>query len=436
MLQIDSIYPESIAAELGVAGGDYLVSINGEEVDDVVDYLRLTADGHQLFVVIETASSEVWELDIEYEADQMLGFEFSHPAPRACSNNCQFCFVRQLPSGMRDTLYVRDDDYRFSYLYGAYISLTNLQRQDVERIKAQKLSPLYISVHSTVANVRAQLLGRRSAADAAVLPLVQELALAGIEMHTQVVLCPGINDGPILEQTISDLFDLYPAVASLAIVPVGLTRYREGLPELRMVGQEQANELLEQVERWQQHCLERAGTRFVFAADELYLTAQRTFPSHAAYENFCQIENGIGLIAEFENQGDEVLAEVEAEFCAGVRATLVCGYSARHSLEAFVRKFNHKAQTQLQVHAVRNKFWGERVTVSGLLTGNDILASLNDARARGFEPGQAILLPEVMFKEHTEILLDDMDRHTLEQSLGIGVIKIASDPWAVLVVVE
>lgn len=436
MLQIDSIYPESIAAELGVTGGDYLVSINGEEVDDVVDYLRLTADGHQLFVVIETANSEVWELDIEYEADQMLGFEFSHPAPRACSNNCQFCFVRQLPSGMRDTLYVRDDDYRFSYLYGAYISLTNLQRQDVERIKAQKLSPLYISVHSTVANVRAQLLGRRSAADAAVLPLVQELALAGIEMHTQVVLCPGINDGPILEQTISDLFDLYPAVASLAIVPVGLTRYREGLPELLMVGQEQANELLEQVERWQQHCLERAGTRFVFAADELYLTAQHTFPSHAAYENFCQIENGIGLIAEFENQGDEVLAEVEAEFCAGVRVTLVCGYSARRSLEAFVRKFNHKAQTQLQVHAVRNKFWGERVTVSGLLTGNDILASLNDARARGFEPGQAILLPEVMFKEHTDILLDDMDLHTLEQSLGIGVIKIASDPWAVLDVVE
>ncbi|MDY0212957.1 MAG: DUF512 domain-containing protein [Desulfuromonadaceae bacterium] len=436
MLQIDSIHPDSIAAELGVAGGDYLVRINGQEVNDVVDYQRLTARGHQLLVEVETAASEIWELDIEYEVDQMLGFEFSHPSSRACSNNCQFCFVRQLPPGMRSTLYVRDDDYRFSYLYGAYISLTNLQRHDVERIKAQKLSPLYISVHSSAATVRAQLLGRHSADSAAVMPLVRELAQAGIVMHTQVVLCPGINDGQVLDQTVSDLFDLYPAVESLAVVPVGLTRYREGLPELHMVTSTQAKRLLEQVERWQQRCLARSGARFVFAADELYLTAQRPFPPHAAYENFCQIENGIGLIAEFENQSAEVLAEVETEFCAGVKATLVCGYSARHTLEAFVGKFNLKAQTQLQVHAVSNHFWGERVTVSGLLTGRDIVASLNHACRHGFDPGQAILLPAVMFKENTDILLDDMELHTLAQSLGIGVIKIAPDPWAVLDVVE
>lgn len=436
MLQIDSIHPDSIAAELGVASGDYLVSINGEEVNDVVDYQRLTASGCQLLVEIQTAASQWWELDIEYEVDQILGFEFCHPTPRSCSNNCQFCFVRQLPSGMRDTLYVRDDDYRFSYLYGAYISLTNLQRHEIERIKTQKLSPLYISIHSTDAKVRAQLLGRRSNAGAAVISLIQEFAQAGIVMHTQVVLCPGINDGQVLEQTVSDLFALYPAVESLAVVPVGLTRYREGLPELRMVTRVQANELLEQVERWQQYCLERVGTRFVFGADELYLTAQRSFPPYAAYENFCQLENGIGLIAEFEYQSGEVLAEVEAEFCAGVRATLVCGYSARHTLEEFVRKFNHQAQTQVQIHAVSNQFWGERVTVSGLLIGSDIVASINHARAHGFEPGQAILVPEVMFKEHTDILLDDMDLHTLEQNLGIEVIKIAPDPWAVLDTVE
>lgn len=436
MLRIDSICSGSIAAELGVAGGDYLVSINGEEINDVVDYQRLTAGGHQLLVEVQTADSQWWELDIEYEADQILGFEFCHPSPRACSNNCQFCFVRQLPSGMRATLQVRDDDYRFSYLYGAYISLTNLRRHDVERIKTQKLSPLYISIHSTDAKVRAQLLGRHSPAGAAVMPLMQELAQAGIVMHTQVVLCPGINDGRVLEQTIAELFDLHPAVQSLAIVPVGLTRYREGLPELHMVTQAQANELLEQVERWQQYCLERAGTRFVFAADELYLGAQRPVPPYAAYEDFCQLENGIGLIAAFEKQSAEVLAEVEAEFCAGVTATLVCGCSARHTLETFVRKFNHKAQTQLQVHAVSNQFWGERVTVSGLLTGSDIVASINHARASGFEPGQAIFLPEVMFKENTDILLDDMDLQTLEQSLGIEVIKIAPDPWVVLDAVE
>lgn len=436
MLQIDSIFPDSIAAELGVEGGDFLISINGEEVNDVVDYQRLTANGHQLLAEIQTADYQWWELDIDYEADQILGFGFSHPSPRACSNNCQFCFVRQLPSGMRDTLYVRDDDYRFSYLYGAYISLTNLKRQDIERIKSEKLSPLYISVHSTDATVRAQLLGRSNADGAAVMPLVQELAQAGIALHTQVVLCPGVNDAQVLEKTIHDLFSLHPAVESLAIVPVGLTRYREGLPELQMVTLAQANELLDQVERWQQHCLAQTGTRFVFAADELYLTAQRPFPPYTSYEDFCQIENGIGMIVEFENQSAEVLTEVEAEFCAGVRATLICGCSAYHTLETFVRKFNHQAQAQLQVHAVSNKFWGERVTVSGLLTGRDILSSLNEARARGLDLGRAILLPEVMFKEDTDILLDDMDIYTLAQSLGVEVIKISPTPWAVLDVVE
>jgi len=436
MLRIDSIQPESIAAELDVTAGDYLVEINAHEVHDVVDYQRLTAQDFHLLVEIRKAAGECWELDIEYEADQVLGFKFNHPPPRSCCNKCQFCFVRQLPPRMRPTLYVRDDDYRFSYLYGAYITLTNLKRSEIERIKTQKLSPLYVSVHSTDANVRAELLGVPVQRADTLMPLLEELSQAGIEIYTQVVLCPGINDAGVLDQTIRDLFALHPAVKSLAIVPVGLTRYRQGLPYLHMLNRSQARTVLDQIERWQEHCLTCCDTRFVFGADELYLQARRSFPAYAAYEHFCQIENGVGLVVEFERQVNEVLREADPQFCAGVRATLVCGVSAQPILEAFVCEFNAKAHTALQLHPVVNEFWGESVGVSGLLTGGDILESLKRACAQGFDPGDAILLPDVMFKDGTETLLDDTDRFLLEQHLGVEVKKVGADPWAVLDVVE
>ncbi len=436
MLRIDSIHPGSIAAQLDVAAGDFLVAINSHEVHDVVDYQRLTERDYHLLVEIQKPGAECWELDIEYEADQVLGFEFKHPQPRSCCNKCQFCFVHQLPQGMRSTLYVRDDDYRFSFLYGAYITLTNLQRSEIERIKAQKLSPLYVSVHSTDANVRATLLGVSTQRAGALMPLLEELTQAGIEIHTQVVICPGINDAQVLEQTISDLFALHPAVKSLAIVPVGLTKHRKGLPHLRMFDRVQAAAVLDQIERWQQRCLTRSATRFVFGADELYLQAQRPFPPYAAYEHFYQIENGVGLVTQFEQQSAEVLSEAEPQFCAGVRATLICGLSAQRVLETFIRALNAKAHTALQIHAVVNRFWGESVSVSGLLTGADVVESVMQACAHGFDPGSAILLPDVMFKDGTDILLDDIDLPTLEHRLGVKVKKIGADPWAVLDIVE
>ena len=436
MLRIDSIHPGSIAAELGVNAGDYMVAVNAHEVHDIVDYQRLTAQGYHLLLEIQKPGSECWELDIEYEADHILGFEFRHPQPRSCCNNCKFCFVRQLPHKMRPTLYVRDDDYRFSYLYGAYITLTNLNRSEIERIKAKNISPLYVSVHSTDANVRAELLGVSTKRAGALMPLLEELVDAGIEIHTQVVLCPGINDAGVLEQTMSDLFALHPGINSLAIVPVGLTRYREGLPNLRMLNREQAAAVLEQIEGWQAHCLARGATRFVFGADELYLQARRSFPDYADYEHFCQIENGVGLVVQFECQVNEVLSEADPQFCAGVQATLVCGISAQDTLKAFVHRFNAKAHAALQVHPVANNFWGESVSVSGLLTGKDIIESIKKACALGFDPGGAILLPDVMFKDGTETLLDDTDLTMLEQSLEIEVKKIDTDPWAVLDIVE
>lgn len=436
MLRIDSIQPHSIAAELGIAAGDYLVAINSQEVNDVVDYQRLTMDAGRLLAEVQKSGGECWELDIEYETDQNLGFEFIHPQPRSCCNNCKFCFVRQLPQGMRSSLYVRDDDYRFSYLYGAYITLTNLKRSEIERIKTQKISPLYVSVHSSNAEVRAELLGLPRYRTDNLMPLLHELSQSGIEIHTQVVLCPGINDAKVLHQTITDLFALYPAVKSLAIVPVGLTRYRNDLPHLFMLDQNQAAAVLDLIESWQSRCLSCASTRFVFGADELYLQAKRSFPPYTAYEDFSQIENGVGLVAQFKAQSIEVLAEAEPQFCAGVRATLVCGVSARAVLEDFVNAFNRRAQSALQLHCVVNEFWGESVSVSGLLTGMDIVNSLEQACYRGFDPGSTILLPDVMFREGTETLLDDSDLHVLEQRLGLKVRKIGADPWAVLDVVE
>jgi putative radical SAM enzyme (TIGR03279 family) len=293
-----------------------------------------------------------------------------------------------------------------------------------------------VSVHSTDAHVRAELLGVPIQRAGALMPLLDELSQAGIEIHTQVVLCPGINDGEILEQTISDLIALHPAVKSLAIVPVGLTRYRQGLPDLRMFTREHAAVVLDQIERWQKHCLTRWSTRFVFGADELYLQARRSFPPYTAYEDFCQIENGVGLVVQFECQGNEVLSEADPEYCAGVRATLVCGVSAQHTLETFVHEFNAKAHSALQIHPVANEFWGESVSVSGLLSGRDILESLKRACAQGFDPGGAILLPDVMFKDGTETLLDDTEMSILTQHLGVEVKKIGADPWAVLDVVE
>ena len=433
MVQIESIESGSIAEELGVEAGDRLLCINGERVEDIVDFQRLTADVFHLLIEIQKPSLQNWELDIEYEPGQVLGFGFEHPRPRSCRNNCQFCFVRQLPHGMRRTLYVRDDDYRFSYLYGAYISLTNLTPDDIERIKLQQLSPLYISVHSTDAEVRARLL-QNDKADA--LGLLHEFAEAGIQMHTQVVLCPGINDGSVLERTIAELFALYPAVRSLAIVPVGLTRFREGLPLLHQVDAGMADKLLCQVDRWQKHCLDRSNTRFVFGADELYLKAKHAVPAYEAYEDFCQIENGVGMLAQFEEQALEVMQEVQPEFCAGVHATLVCGVSASATLQRFVHSFNQKAHARLQLLTVTNSFWGEQVTVSGLLTGADIIAALQFATGRGFDPGVALLLPDVMFKEGADLTLDDMELCAMQQRAGLEIRKVAPTPWALLDAVE
>ena len=314
MLEIISIEPGSIADELGLQTGDRLVRVNGEQVNDLVDYL-VEEPREALRIEVERADGELWELDIEHDSEEPLGILLPHPEPRQCGNNCIFCFVHQLPRGMRPTLYIKDEDYRFSYLYGAYVTLTNLTEDDLKLILRKQLSPLYISVHAVDNKLRQKLLGK-PAPD--VMPLMKTLVDGGIELHTQVVVCPGINDGAHLEQTLRELSALAPGVKSLAIVPVGLTGHRQRLPELRVHTRDEALELAAWIGEKQSELLETLGTRFIFAADELYLRADEDFPTLDSYEELAQIENGVGLIPVFRTQADEVIeAGAAAQTAAG-----------------------------------------------------------------------------------------------------------------------
>jgi putative radical SAM enzyme (TIGR03279 family) len=421
MLKIESVAPGSYADEIGVQPGDRIVSINSQPIVDLLDY-HLNIETEQLHMELFCANDEFWDLEIEKGLMDDIGIEVEHPAPRTCGNKCQFCFVHQLPKGMRKTLYVKDEDYRFSYLYGSYITTSNLKESDIERIIDKQLSPLYISVHATDERVRSELL---RSDPPAIMPLLERLTQNGIRLHTQVVLCPGINDGQVLQQTIDDLAALYPQVATLAVVPVGLTRFRKYLPTLTRFDSLSAATCLEQIHASQQRLLDRCGSRFVFAADELYLQAEQPFPQLEAYEDFAQIENGVGMVAQFRSQIDEVLADTQP---LGLdRVTLITGTSFYAELEDFCKRLGERSEVQIDVVAIENDFFGRTVTVAGLATGGDIIAQL-----QGRDLGMALLLPEVMLKEGERVLLDGKTLDDLSQALQIQIIAVDNSPWGVL----
>lgn len=425
MLEIISIENGSIGSQLDLEIGDKLVSINRRKINDMIDY-QLYAQGEELVLDIQKKNGELWELELERDEDDPLGFGFEHPEPRQCRNDCQFCFVRQLPSGLRDSLYVRDDDYRFSYLYGAYISLTNLSESDMTRIIEQKLSPLYVSVHATDVDVRHQLLGGKPLA---VLPILQRLVDAGIQLHTQIVLCPDINDASCLDETVTQLSALFPGILSLAVVPVGLTGHRQALPALRAFDQKEAQRVVQQIHRWQDTFLDLHGTRFVFAADEFYLQAGSSFPTLECYEDLAQIENGVGLIPLFRRDAHDVLCEVASY--PEVKATLITGESAAVELCSFVDKFNQQTGSQLIVKVIKNHFFAGHVTVTGLLTGRDVIEQLRD-----HDCGTALIFPDVVCREGEEVLLDDVSLEDISDALNVDIAKIAATPWGIFEFVE
>lgn len=425
MAEIKAVIPGSIADELDLEEGDCLLSINGCTVADQIDY-QLYARGEEFLFEVQKRDGQLWELDFDRDEDDPIGLEFADPQPRQCSNNCQFCFVRQLPAGLRKSLYVRDDDYRFSYLYGAYISLTNLSADDIEQIIAQQLTPLYVSVHATGVAKRSELLGRQLPA---VVPMLQRLIDGGIQLHSQIVLCPDINDGQYLQQTITELAALYPGILSLAVVPVGLTRHRQNLPTLRCFTQAEARRVVEQIHIFQRSFLRQHGTRFVYPADEFYLQAGIEFPHLDEYEELQLLENGVGMVPLFRHDTAEVLSQ--AGCYRGISATLVTGDSAADELRHFINLFNAKTEADLRLQVVHNDFFGSRVTVAGLVVGADIVQ-----QSSGVDFGQVLLIPDVMCREGDEVFLDDMTLEQLALKLDTDVVKVAATPWGVLDFIE
>ncbi|NLG79415.1 MAG: DUF512 domain-containing protein [Firmicutes bacterium] len=418
---ITQVKPGSIADEAGIMPGDRLISVNGRPVRDVLEYRFLCAE-EELSLVIERPDGDVLVVEVTKDYDEPCGLEFGDAifdGVRRCRNRCVFCFVDQLPRGVRRTLRVRDDDFRLSFMTGSYITLTNLTEEDYDRVASMRLSPLYVSVHSTNPVTRGQLLGRKG--PCGVMDGIARLVGAGIVVHTQVVLCPGLNDGVELERTVRDLSSLFPGVRSCAVVPVGLTRHRRGLPPIAPVSREDAARVVGDVERWQEEFLERFSSRFVFASDELYLRAGKVVPSREAYEGFPQIENGVGLLRDFIDQLEEIKesGKLPREVKASARLVAITGEAAYPVIDEACRVLSRVRGLSCRALLVKNRFFGPRVSVAGLLTGRDIARTYLAPVGRG--GCDAVIIPSVSLKVDEPRFLDDMTVGELERLCGAPV---------------
>lgn len=423
-LLVDAVEPGSIADEMEIAAGDRLLAIDGHELRDLIDYSYYSSASDDLVLLeVEKPDGEVWEVEVERAPGEPLGLSFEAPKPARCANNCIFCFVHQLPRGLRKPLYIKDEDYRLSFLNGNYVTLANLKPAQLRRIIEQRLSPLYISVHATDPHVREYLLGTSGIPP--ILDQLRALAAGRIRMHTQVVLCPGVNDGPHLEQTVSDLASLYPAVQSLAVVPLGLTSHRQRLPQLAPVDGEYARRCIGTWEKRARQLARQLGEPFLFLADEFYLKAGLAFPPLRAYGDLPQIENGVGMVPLFMKEAAAALRS--ARPMPPFRATVVTGISAVGFVGDFLRRLHEKSGVEVMAVAVENRLFGESVTVSGLVAGNDIVAAL-----AGHDPGRALFIPDVMLKEGEGLFLDNMTLNTLEQRAGVAVHVFDSTPGGFL----
>jgi putative radical SAM enzyme (TIGR03279 family) len=409
------VRPGSRAAAAGLAPGDRVVRVNGRAPRDYIEYRFLIAE-ERVSLTVETEEGRKRRVRIEKAIDEDLGIAFSSDVfdgVRTCQNRCGFCFVAQLPAGMRPALYVRDDDYRLSFLHGNFITLTNLRPQDRRRIARDHLSPLYVSVQATEPGVRAQLFGRDTPDPVAEM---RRLMRHGIEFHTQIVVCPGVNDGPHLARTVEDLAALHPGVQSIGIVPVGLTRHRARQPEIAAVTPDLAAEIVAQVAPWQRDFRKRLGTRLVFASDEMYLRAGKPIPSRVAYEGFPQLGNGIGCVRLFL---DDLKRMRPVDLQRPARVTLVTGEQAAEMVQALAQKLEIGQNVQAHVCIVPNRFFGESVTTAGLLTGGGIAAALRDVGA-----GDVVIVPATAVRE-VEGFLDGVTVEELARAVGAPVLVAA-----------
>jgi putative radical SAM enzyme (TIGR03279 family) len=421
---VAAVQARTAAAAAGLAAGDRILTINGRPLRDAIDF-QFYGAGARLELAVEREGARR-VVRLARRADAGLGIELEAPRPgdiATCANKCMFCFIHQLPRGMRRSLYVKDDDFRLSFLHGNYITLSDLDEPAFERILEQRLSPLYVSVHATDPVLRWTLLGRPHHS-AEILPRLERLAKARIRVHAQVVLCPGLNDGVHLERTVRELAPLHPHVATTAIVPVGLTRHRERLPALRTLTDAEAAALVDTVAGWQAGFLATLDSRFVFLGDEVYLQAGRPLPGAEAYEGFPIAEDGIGLVRRFEDG----LARVRARLGqGGRRVTVVTGTLYAPRLARLLDGLPG-AGGAARVVAVPNDFFGGSIGVAGLLTGQDIQRHL---AAQG-DLGEAVLVPAAALRDGEGVFLDDLTPTDVARALGVSVVVVATEPRALL----
>ena len=422
---IKQVYPDSIAEEVEIAKGDILLAINNEEIEDVLDYGFLVKDEY-IEVLIRKPDGEEWLLEIEKEYDDDLGIEFETglmSSCRSCSNKCIFCFIDQMPQGMRETLYFKDDDARLSFLQGNYITLTNMREKDIQRIIRLHLSPINISVQTTNPELRCRMLNNRFAGEK--LKFLDMLYQGGIEMNGQIVLCKGVNDGEELARSIDDLSNYLPFLRSVSVVPAGMTKYREGLFPMELFSGEEAAAVIDMIESRQQAFYDAYGLHFIHASDEWYINAGRDFPEEARYDGYIQLENGVGmmrlLLDEFEEalgrtrpQGPCHVMERTLTMATGALAYPVIKTMACRIMEAFPGFCIH-------VVCIRNDFFGETITVSGLITGRDLIRQLEERKNQGVYLGDTLLIPSNMLRTGEETFLDDLTLRDVKEALAMKV---------------
>ncbi len=417
----------SIAEEIGLEAGDVIEKINGVEIKDVLDYRFLINDEFITLTVL-TKQGEVAEVDIEKDAYEPLGVEFESSLmdkPLHCTNKCVFCFIDQLPKGMRESLYFKDDDTRLSFFQGNYVTFTNLDDDEIDRIIRLRISPINISVHTMNPDLRVKMLKNPKAAR---LPeIMRKLCDNGIIMNCQIVLCPGFNDGDELSYTIEKLYEMRSCVKSVSVVPIGLTKHREGLCPMTAVGSDKAKELIAEIEKWQKKAISEVGTGFVYASDEIYLKAGYEIPESNAYCGFPQIENGVGMIASLREELTDALKDSPATE-KNRTVTLVTGAAVHSTMCNFAEEITKKyPHIKINVEKIINNFFGEQITVSGLLCGCDIIEQLREKNL-----GDNLIITKNMLRDGENVLLDDVTTEDIERELNTKIIAVGDDGYELL----
>ena len=438
--RIKRVLPGGIAEEMGVEAGMSILKVNDVVPEDVFDYQYLMEDEYVTVLVREEDGTETL-LEIEKDPDEDFGVEFESSLMddyRHCSNKCIFCFIDQMPKGMRDTLYFKDDDSRLSFLQGNYVTLTNMKDRDIDRVIRYNMEPINISVHTTNPQLRCSMLGNRFAGE--IFPKLQRLADAGITMNGQIVLCRGINDGPELDRSIRDLATLRPAMRSVSVVPVGLTKFREGLTPLLPFDRESACDVIDTIEKWQ-NAFANDGVspdfpHFIHASDEWYILAGRELPEPSRYDGYVQLENGVGMVRLMETEIDEELSALTSRediggFIRERTVTAVCGKLVEPYMRIFADKVMQAFPTiHINVKSIRNDFFGDTITVTGLITGQDLIAQLKEEQDT-HPLGEEILLPVNMLRSGEKVFLDDLTVYDVEREVGIpvGVVWSGGDEY-------